>query len=599
MINVLCVDDEDAFLELTKTYLEMSGELNVRTASTMEDARAVLTENGIDVIISDYQMPGGNGLQFLQEVRARDQRMPFILFTGRGREEIIIEAYDRGVSFYVQKGGDVKSQFVDLELKVKQAFERRRAENALVESEARFHALVERSPLAIGIVRGGRIDYANPAYMKLLGYDSQEELNDRPLIDHIDPAFRQVHSERVGRQMCGQRVSPTYESVMIRKDGSTVPVLVATVHVVIADDPFTVAFLIDLTERKRDEEALQRSEQMLKVVLDHFPGAIYWKDRNSVYLGANRESARIAGLACPSEFVGKTDHDIPWAGTGAEALREDDRAVMDSGQAKVHVVERQQRSDGTLGWLDTNKVPMRDQEGNVIGLIGASIDITDRKLAEDSLRQVNKQLNLLSEVTRHDMLNQLVVLYGYTDLLEMSDLTARQAEMLKKLRTSINVLKSQLEFTREYQEIGVQLPKWQNLHTLIKEGKRNLALGGLRVEEEGTDVWILADPMLEKVVYNLMENVLRHGGGASLLRITASARDGRLTVAFEDDGKGIDPQDRQHLFTRGYGKNTGFGLFMSREILNITNMSIREASRPGQGARFEIEVPQAAMFRLG
>jgi PAS domain S-box-containing protein len=144
--------------------------------------------------------------------------------------------------------------------------------------------------------------------------------------------------------------------------------------------------LRDVTGRKMAEEALQRSEQMLNIVIDNFPGVVYWKDRDSVYLGANKEAARIAGLADPSEYMGKDDYDLPWSRTEAEAYRADDRQVMESGRPKLHVIESQRRADGSLGWLDTCKVPLYDSQGKVVGVLGTSMDITERKRTEDELR---------------------------------------------------------------------------------------------------------------------------------------------------------------------------------------------------------------------
>ena len=155
----------------------------------------------------------------------------------------------------------------------------------------------------------------------------------------------------------------------------------------------------DITQRKRVEEELRRSEQMLKIVLDNFPGVVYWKDRDSVYLGANRESARIAGLASSSEYQGKTDFDLPWGDTEAEAYRADDRRVIESGQARLHLIESQRRAGGSTGWLDTSKVPLLDAQGNVIGVLGISTDITERKHAEDELRASEERFRTLAEAS--------------------------------------------------------------------------------------------------------------------------------------------------------------------------------------------------------
>ena len=132
MIHVMYVDDEKSLLDVGKAFLEMTGELNVDTAASVQEAEIAMSKTHYDAIVSDYQMPGVSGLDFLKMVRERDKRIPFILFTGKGREEVVIEAHNSGVSFYLQKGGDPNSLFVELENKIKQATARYKAELSLL-----------------------------------------------------------------------------------------------------------------------------------------------------------------------------------------------------------------------------------------------------------------------------------------------------------------------------------------------------------------------------------------------------------------------------------------------------------------------------------
>jgi PAS domain S-box-containing protein len=144
----------------------------------------------------------------------------------------------------------------------------------------------------------------------------------------------------------------------------------------------------DITERKQAEAAQQASEQMLQTVLDHFPGVVFWKDTASNYLGCNHGFALGAGLSDSADILQKSDFDLPWGATEAESYRADDRRVMDGNVAKLHIVETQHQADGSLLWLDTSKIPMRDREGQVIGVLGVSTDITELKRTEELLRQI-------------------------------------------------------------------------------------------------------------------------------------------------------------------------------------------------------------------
>jgi PAS domain S-box-containing protein len=229
-----------------------------------------------------------------------------------------------------------------------------------------------------------RTDYINERGAAILGYTPEEMLG-RPVTDFILPEFVEYLLEKLAEGRKGKE--SVLEHRMRRKDGSVIWTSGSIRPLFDEHGNYEggLGVFTDITERKRAEEALQRSEQMLKIVIDNFPGVVYWKDRNSAYLGANRESARIAGFADPSEYVGKTDYDLPWAKTEADAYRADDRQVMESGQVKLHVIEPQLRADGSIGWLDTSKVPLRDSEGKVIGVLGTSMDITDRKRAEEAL----------------------------------------------------------------------------------------------------------------------------------------------------------------------------------------------------------------------
>ena len=148
----------------------------------------------------------------------------------------------------------------------------------------------------------------------------------------------------------------------------------------------------DIDDRKQIELALRESKRFLQTVIDTFPLVIFWKDRNSVYLGCNQKFAETAGLTSPANIIGKTDYDMPWSITEADAYRADDREVLESGIAKLGIVETQTLADGSMIWIETNKLPLYNLTGELIGLLGTYQDITDRKRAETALQQLNLEL---------------------------------------------------------------------------------------------------------------------------------------------------------------------------------------------------------------
>jgi signal transduction histidine kinase len=131
------------------------------------------------------------------------------------------------------------------------------------------------------------------------------------------------------------------------------------------------------------------------------------------------------------------------------------------------------------------------------------------------------------------------------------------------------------------------------VHDSVLRAEKALPVTGVRIEEDKTDVEVFADPLFEKVIYNLFDNALKYGGeGMTTIRVSSKETDDGLVIVCEDNGAGIPDDDKARLFTRGFGKNTGLGLFLSREILSITGLTITESGTPGRGARFEIHVPK-------
>lgn len=158
---------------------------------------------------------------------------------------------------------------------------------------------------------------------------------------------------------------------------------------------------METLRRDRTQEAIQRqqvehqltaSQQLLQLVMDTLPEAIFWKDENSAYLGCNQSFAQDAGLESPQDIIGKTDYEMPWQPEEASFYRECDRRVMASNKAELGIVEPQLQDDGKHAWLETNKVPLHNTQGEVIGILGTYQDITDRKQSSIELEALNQKL---------------------------------------------------------------------------------------------------------------------------------------------------------------------------------------------------------------
>jgi two-component system, cell cycle sensor histidine kinase and response regulator CckA len=155
-----------------------------------------------------------------------------------------------------------------------------------------------------------------------------------------------------------------------------------------------VTVMRDVAGRRRAEQELFQSQNMLRAVLDTIPQRVFWKDRNSNFLGCNAPFAHDAGLSDPSELIGRNDDDMTWRAE-SERYRSDDRVVMETGEPKLMFEEPQPRPDGTVGWIRTSKVPQRDHTGQVVGVLGTYEDVTDQKRAEEALFESQEMLRLI------------------------------------------------------------------------------------------------------------------------------------------------------------------------------------------------------------
>jgi PAS domain S-box-containing protein len=255
---------------------------------------------------------------------------------------------------------------------------------------------------------------------------------------------------------------------------------------------------------------------------------------------------------------------------------------------------RQRKKDGTIFPADISYAYF-ELKGHLI-LVLSIRDLSTSYQTADALRLANTKLNLLIGVTRHDVINNLTVLMGYNDLLKHSIRDPKILEMLAKEELALQTIHRQIEFTREYYNLGVRSPLWQNIcETSTRAYSQFITTIGFSCNTH--DLEIYADPLLEKVFYNLFDNAIRHGENITHVRIYCVREGSDLLLIFGDDGQGIPPENKERIFKRGFGKHTGLGLFLSREILAITRIEISETGEFRKGARFELRIP-AGSYRF-
>jgi len=581
MISLLYVDDEPDLLDLCKLFLEKEGDFTVATVTSAKEGLQILTEGMTDAIVSDYQMPGMDGIEFLKVVRKEFKEIPFILFTGKGREEVVIEAIENGADFYLQKGGDPRAQFSELSHKIRQAFRRKKAEEELRMMKATVSNAAEG---ILWINEYGGITFFNDTICSMLGY-SREEFS-RLTIQDINPRFIDNHLGSLWPGM-SQRKYLTVQDTHRKKDGSLIPVEILLNYIEFGPQAYVFAFVRDITDRKRADDELKSAYEKNKGLMDYANDAIYIADAETgMLLDANNKTQAL---------IGRTLSEI-------QTMHE----------SQLHPKEEEERyrayfKKHTLEGMGLQEEVVVDQKGNRIPVIvsaailnlggrrcmmGIFHDISDIKKAHDALQLANKKLTLLAEITRHDIRNKLTVLGGYLELFTDHPPEPQHSMYLTKLKTAVKMITENIEFTKLYQDLGVVEPKWQNVTDLFYRVCIHIDIRKIRFEAPADGLEIFADPLLERVFYNIVENAVEHGDRVSVVRLFSEESSDGLLIRIEDDGIGIPVHDKEMIFERGFGKNTGLGLFLSREILSITNISIKEAGEFQHGARFEINVPK-------
>ena len=226
-----------------------------------------------------------------------------------------------------------------------------------------------------------------------------------------------------------------------------------------------------------------------------------------------------------------------------------------------------------------------------LGRVYSFHDITDQKLAEEAITAANNKLILLSSLTRHDIFNQITALSAYLELVRMGKENAAAQEQIDAMTKSLEVIRLQLEFTRDYEVMGIKKPSWNSVEQAFCSSARSFAGKGIVCGCTTGSLEIYTDQMIGQVFYNLIDNSLRHGERVSEIRLHAREDGAGLLLIYEDNGTGVVPEEKEKIFIKGFGKHTGLGMFLIKEILSITGITISETGTYGEGVRFEIRVP--------
>ena len=457
MISVLCVDDDSAYLSLEKRFLEEPGVLTVTTALSAPEALKEMETNRFDAVVADYQMPGMDGIELLRAVRAANPSLPFILYTGRGREELVIEAFNSGADFYLQKNGEPTVQFAQLKDTILRAVKLGAVWDGFHDSETRYRRLFETAQDGILILdaESGVITDANPSLLTLLGYARDEILGKKLWeIGFIrDKALAEQASANL--KMTGYI---RYEDLpLATKDGRAIDVEFVGNAYVVDTQKVIQCNIRDITGRRKAEETLRISEEKYRKAFFTSPDSICITRLNDgMFVSANKGFEDITGYT-EEDIAGKTSLEINiWKDP------DDRRKIVEGLQANGEVRNYEARfltkSKEICGLMSASIIELN----GVPHILNITRDITDRKRADEDLRQSEDRYREFFTISRDsvfitspeggwiDFNDALVEMLGYESREEISEVPVPSIYANPEERSAFLRLIERDGYVREY-----------------------------------------------------------------------------------------------------------------------------------------------------
>ena len=345
---------------------------------------------------------------------------------------------------------------------------RKNVEEKLEESEKKYHELIENSPDAIIVYdTEGKILFINKETLFLMNATKKEELIGKSVMQFVHPDSKALVIERMSKSLKEKIDLPIAEEKFIKIDGSSIKAEVKSMPIKFNGKLAVQVIIRDITDR-------EKASNFLKLVVNSIPDFIFWKDRNSIFLGSNEAFAKVAGLQSSEDIIGKTDYDLNWRKEESDAFIADDRRVMESNTAKYHIIEPQLQAGGKQAWLETSKVPLHDDEGQVVGILGSYMDITERINIEEKLEESEEKFRRLFESAKDSILLLDVDTGEITDsnpfIQDLLEYSAK--ELIGKKIFEISPFRDIIENKEKFNElIKKNYIRYDNLDILSKTGK--------------------------------------------------------------------------------------------------------------------------------
>ncbi|HWQ65982.1 MAG TPA: PAS domain S-box protein [Methanospirillum sp.] len=471
----------------------------------------------------------------------------------------------------------------------------------LESSEIRFRSLFMAAGDGILLFDGTFILEINPEAYTVLGWDPQipgpYSISSLPgplipVLEEYNPCTGPIQSE----------------VTLLDDKGNSSIINIWLRPVELKDQILTHVHLRDVTKQRQacrafaEQEALKESHQQIQNILTLLPDPTFVINHEGKVLFWNNAMERMSGVRS-NEMIGKNQYEyaLPFYHKIRPCLIDIAQKpslisldLYDSIKKQGDVLITDQwltLKNGSRKYVSIYASPLNDIHNNPIGAIEAIRDITDIKRSEEALQVALKKVNLLTNITRHDIKNQIVVLRGAVYLLDNQASQEEIIESITMLKKGIEKILAQIEFTRFYEELGIHEPNWLDPSLLFTNALDESGVESINLINHLSGIEILADPLLGRVFYTLIDNAQRHGENVSEITGSWFRKGLDLIIRITDNGCGIPDQIKERIFERGFGENTGFGLFLSREILETTGMSIKETGKEGHGAQFDIIIP--------
>jgi len=578
-VTVLHVDDDESFRDLTDEVLQQERDtfdiVSVRSASR---ALELLAEEQVDCIVSDYDMPRMDGIEFLEAVRDRYPTLPFVLFTGKGSEKVASDAFSAGATDYVQKSGGT-GVYTVLAKSIENAVEKERTR----QQHQRHLKAIENAEEGIAIL-GEDADFVfvNDRYVELFGYDRSELLGEPWDVVHPDND-RGVLAETV-RTTAREQGTWHGQTTGLCADGSTFP---CETSVTATETGDLICVARDLSERQRRERELSRYQTIIDTVAD----PVYILDMEGRFSFVNE--AMVEKLGCSREALLEEHASIALTEESLERANEAIADLLQDDERDTVTVELEKTPVEGPAFIGENHITLlTTPDGEAAGTAGVVRDITDRKQREEELARQrslleaqNERLDEFASVVSHDLRNPLNVATNSLQLEQKersSDHLERADRALDRMEALIDDL---LTLARESGELGDLQPV--DLAVIAEDCWTNVETGEATLVTD-VDRMIDADEgRLKQVIENLVRNAIEHGGR----HVTVTL--GELGDGFyiEDDGPGIPADEHADVFTAGYSTSdagTGFGLSIVKQVVEAHDWDIHVTDGADGGARFEI-----------